>query len=299
MKHGKIISLAMAALLVFSLAGCGGKKPDEEKEEKKPAKLEIDYVKENEKIDNAVRFVNPNYSEDSEYMTEVVIKTDQDITEVNLLSVEEGDFSGEKHMYISKSELYKADKLEADKPLVFVTEFPNYLVNYALCYKDVTGEYKVKGIVMSGQDSSISFEEGGIQKGEKAPSEARVTMTAVEDDSDLGYPEQYVFIDPVYDSENHMNILVSTDLSVTNLKILDAELKSSEGDKSVFATKGVIYELPELVEKAPLLYHVQFEGDLPSRVITYTDASGEEKAYSLSLSGKDGSLVVEEAVVEK
>lgn len=300
MKRSRFISIFMLAVIVFSVSGCG-EKPDPKPEKKEKARVTVDYFEEDKvkNIDKCIKFTDPQYKE-SEYLTELLINTDQTITDVKLIRAEEGGFK-DKDIFLYRGEtIYKTKKLTSDKPLIFKTEFPNYMRNLALTYKDTTGKKKVFSISMSGNDSSIITEPAKFKKDNiKKEKGANVIMLAATEDMYDECPEYYEFSDPVYnDLESQVSIMIDTDNTVTNIRIMDAAVGTTTDEETGFNVNSIIYENPQLDPGVPIIYKTELPGSMPTRLISYTDITGEEKIYSLSLSGKDGSLVVHPAFIE-
>jgi hypothetical protein len=65
-------------------------------------------------------------------------------------------------------------------------------------------------------------------------------------------------------------------------------------DGEVIFEKEVLYEQETLTEECPLLVKMTFFGTIPSYGIAYTDSDGEEKQFSVEMSGVDGSLFLAE-----
>lgn len=76
-----------------------------------------------------------------------------------------------------------------------------------------------------------------------------------------------------------------TDLSYVRVNVTDAGFEIGE----TFTT------LEELEPGHGWVLGVVFEGDMPTRGITYTDSKGVERFGTLTTSGEDGSLIFEEA----
>ena len=299
MKKYKIINTMMVVFLALMMLGC--QKQDNESEPKvevKPANVIIDYLQEDAAPDDYIEVTDSRY-EDSEYLVSLLITTDSRITDVRFDDVEMGTVTEESTKFFVNQEIYKTEELLPGKPLVLRTEFPNLMPNHTLTYTDTTGEVKTVSIAMSGEDSSIVVAPASFEDGPAPVACANVFMSFISDDEMNDFQSYYQYTDAMYtDSEYMVNVIISTDTTVTDLKIMDAEIGTVTDDTTGFKNKGIIYELKELNPENPLLFRTEFPGDIPSRLVSYIDTDGEEKVYSLSMSGQDGSLVVIPAYIE-
>ena len=303
MKHRKLISLILMTLMVFSLAACGPTpdpdpepvpNPDEQITE---AAVVVDYFHEDGDTSDFIMYEDTQYSEDE--LTGFYMQTDQTITDIKLVSVDIGYVTEEMTTYFVKDVIYELSELTDKDTLVFKIYLPNMMANYALTYVDTTGEEKIYSIAQSGEDGSVILSPAVFEDGEKPAESANVVMTFATDDEIAEYSERYEFTDPAYDgSIDYMSILLTTDATINNFKIYDAEIGTVTDSTTGFRVIAEIYEQAEINAGVPFVYRIVFPGDVPTRVVSYEDADGEMKAFSLSTSGKDGSLVVAPGYIE-
>lgn len=79
---------------------------------------------------------------------------------------------------------------------------------------------------------------------------------------------------------------------VGDFKLLALTLRDvDESGKALFDVSEV-FAMTELRAGSPLAVPMSFPGDIPSSGFSYTDTDGTIRTYTLSVSGKDGSLVV-------
>ncbi len=96
------------------------------------------------------------------------------------------------------------------------------------------------------------------------------------------------------DDEYALPVLFRASEAVQNFQVLALDFPSISDDGEIDFPSEVLYELPELTPEQPLCVTLTFPGDVPSNGISYVDAEGNVRCFSVSLSGMDGSLVVSE-----
>ena len=107
-----------------------------------------------------------------------------------------------------------------------------------------------------------------------------------------GYTDFIKYI--VDDSEYSTKILFRAEGVVTDFRLLSLFVNDvDDNGRMTFDTES-LYELPTLEENKPLEVTLTFYGDLPSYGISYKDASGATKNFTLTLSGEDGSVILSE-----
>ena len=175
MKRNSWALMAAFAMGISMLSGCQSEeKPKEkveekqEKEEKTPAKVLIDYFVEDGDIDedDCTYVINPRFY-NSEYLTPIVITTDKTIYDIQLLDVEMGTIDGEDTYYFVNDVIFKKQKLTKNEPILIDTEFTEFTPNLLFAYTDAEGTEKKVSISMSGKDSSIVISPALLETGEK------------------------------------------------------------------------------------------------------------------------------------
>ena len=97
-----------------------------------------------------------------------------------------------------------------------------------------------------------------------------------------------------YSGEYEADILFVTERTLRNFKVLSISLEDvSDDGTAVFAVTELFEENPLTAER-PLMVRTSFPGDMPTNGVSYTDGSGETRYFSVSESGFDGSLVLNE-----
>lgn len=108
------------------------------------------------------------------------------------------------------------------------------------------------------------------------------------------------FVNPRFQNSEYLEkIVIVSDQDIENVKVLDVELGTVEEDVSYFFVNDTIFQTKSLDANEPLLIETEFTEFTPNLVFSYEDTDGEEKMFSISMSGKDSSLVVAPALLEK
>ncbi len=98
----------------------------------------------------------------------------------------------------------------------------------------------------------------------------------------------------VDESEYSTTILFIAEGTVTDFSFLSLSIKDvDENGKATFDTES-LYNLDTLTEEKPLEVTLTFYGDSPAYGISYKDAQGVTKNYTVTISGEDGSVVLSE-----
>ena len=131
--------------------------------------------------------------------------------------------------------------------------------------------------------------------GEPAPDDApeagpsRVYASFLEGDALPEYCDVFV----ADDGEYSVKIVYSSDGQVTDFCVLSLLMKDFVDGKPVYE-ETELYRQDLLAPDCPLVVTLTFAGDLPNNGFSYVDSTGETLHYSISTSGKDGSLFLEE-----
>ena len=96
------------------------------------------------------------------------------------------------------------------------------------------------------------------------------------------------------DTASATQALLLSDYPVRDLKVLSLELADVSQDGKITFSEREMFSMPVLFPSRPLLLTVTFEGTIPTRGISYVDADGVTRRFSLSLSGFDGSIMMTE-----
>ena len=98
-------------------------------------------------------------------------------------------------------------------------------------------------------------------------------------------------------SEYEEEVLITTDRTVYNVQVLDAEIARVDDKDTYFFINDIIYQSKKLTHDKPLIVKNEFN-DMPNLLLYYQNKKGDTKIFSLSISGKDGSLIMEPALLE-
>lgn len=93
-------------------------------------------------------------------------------------------------------------------------------------------------------------------------------------------------------SEYAVRILFSTDRPVRDFKLYNLELDPDSEEVAFKAAE--FYTLEEMVPDESVIIIMTFAGDIPNYGVSYVDTDGTEKIFSVSQSGEDGSIVLDE-----
>lgn len=101
-------------------------------------------------------------------------------------------------------------------------------------------------------------------------------------------PYEYILIDQ---TENATELAIYASESVTDVCFFESV---HNGDA---CTHNPLHTLPILTSEKPIVAAVPFYGDMTTYGISFTDFSGTQRCFEISLSGMDGSVVLTECMV--
>lgn len=94
-------------------------------------------------------------------------------------------------------------------------------------------------------------------------------------------------------SSYSIGVMFTANSDVEQFKVLSIEYVPDSSEKPVFKTQE-IENTGALKAGESVLVELSFPGDMPTCGVSYINSSGQTKYYSISQSGKDGSLVFSE-----
>ena len=96
----------------------------------------------------------------------------------------------------------------------------------------------------------------------------------------------------VEDTEAAEGVVFFTDQEISDFKILSLSLEEVDEDGNITFSGRTVYKQKELTPDCPLLVTAPFYGSIPNWGIAYTDTDGNKRTMSVSVSGKDGSVLL-------
>ena len=78
------------------------------------------------------------------------------------------------------------------------------------------------------------------------------------------------------------------------IEILELSLEDLDAEGEAAYDKKVLHNVDKVTKDRPLLVKLTFYGAIPHWGISYKDADGKRKTCLLTVSGKDGSLLLED-----
>ncbi len=96
------------------------------------------------------------------------------------------------------------------------------------------------------------------------------------------------------ESEYQVKLLISCTQSLKNFNFLKLSIDGVDEAGNLITSTESIYNADMLMPDNPLVVVMTFYGDLPSYGISYEDENGETRNFYITLSGKDGSLLLVE-----
>ncbi|NLU24098.1 MAG: hypothetical protein GXW99_05150 [Clostridiales bacterium] len=96
-------------------------------------------------------------------------------------------------------------------------------------------------------------------------------------------------------SDYQVKVVFTANTDIREFKYLELGFKESQqNDEIQFKADNVLYEMDTLTPDKPLVVSMLFDGALPNRGIAYLDETGTERFFTVSMSGKDESLLLTE-----
>ena len=123
-------------------------------------------------------------------------------------------------------------------------------------------------------------------------------LKAVSEDFYYGQPETYLY-SVCSDSDYAVDVVVSSNKKVTDVHVLSLTYVDMDENGQIVYSGTDMDVFEELIPGTPLRITMEFVGDMPSVGISYVDEKGERKLKAIGMSGRDGSIYLEEAKLEK
>ena len=140
-----------------------------------------------------------------------------------------------------------------------------------------------------GTASSEAGSSGGTSSGSSHIS-ALVEAYYADDEALERLESYYTYTDN--NSADSSKIIIYTDYPVKDFKIVEITYEESDSAGFILKTGDTLYSLDELTADIPLVAEIPFGEVIPLRGIVYTDANGTARQFAITMSGKDGSLIL-------
>lgn len=94
------------------------------------------------------------------------------------------------------------------------------------------------------------------------------------------------------ETEYETRVLFRSEEGARDFRLLSLSLRDVDVNGHATFDVTEVFNIPALRAGIPLAVPMSFPGDIPSNGFSYTDTDGTTKTYAISVSGRDGSLVV-------
>ena len=119
----------------------------------------------------------------------------------------------------------------------------------------------------------------------------------LEDVPELGEHDTFSQTDGTEVSESAVKVVFSAESTVSDFRLLSIAMQDIDENGIFTFSDEELYSQPELTPGRPLEADLVFLGDIPNNGISFTDADGNVKYFSVDMSGMDGSLILWEISV--
>jgi len=119
----------------------------------------------------------------------------------------------------------------------------------------------------------------------------------LEDVPELGEHDTFSQADGTEVSESAVKVVFSAESTVSDFRLLSIAMQDIDENGIFTFSAEELYSQPELTPERPLEADLVFLGDIPNNGISFTDADGNVKYFSVDMSGMDGSLILWEITV--
>ncbi len=99
------------------------------------------------------------------------------------------------------------------------------------------------------------------------------------------------------DASGSEAVVFYTDKEITDFKVLALTFEDADEDGNITFSAKTLYKQKELTPECPLAVTAPFYGSIPNWGISYRDADGSTHNLSVSISGMDGSVLLDEIIV--
>lgn len=88
-----------------------------------------------------------------------------------------------------------------------------------------------------------------------------------------------------------------TDREVTGFKVMALEFEEADENGNIVFSAETLYRQKRLMPERPLVVTAPFYGTIPGWGISYRDADGRTRSFAVTVSGEDGSVLLEEITI--
>lgn len=109
------------------------------------------------------------------------------------------------------------------------------------------------------------------------------------------FPSDTVYHDYIADvTENSIIVVLSTNETVNDFKFLSLEFTDVDDDGNASFNTQELFAIDKFTSEKPFRVKFTMFGTIPSYGISYKDADGTDRKFSIQQSGMDGSLILNE-----
>lgn len=183
----------------------------------------------------------------------------------------------------------------------------SYEIGY---YHNTTGEYdkavseelnitedeffnKQSALIAKKTQTDLTPFSAVVEKQEEQTTDAKTSRVVAMFAEDAEAFDEYAVF-KVDESEYSTTILFIAEGTVTDFSFLSLSIKDVDKNGRTYFDTEELYSRDVLQEGKPLEVTLTFYGDSPVYGISYKDASGATKNFTVTLSGEDGSLILSE-----
>ena len=107
----------------------------------------------------------------------------------------------------------------------------------------------------------------------------------------LARPEDYDLL-VLDESEYRVDVAITATETVTDIQVVSITLEEVGEDDVGLRVEAVLGTLDAIMPGRPFVVAMTFPGDIPNTALVYTDSDGTVHYCTISMSGKDGSLLL-------
>lgn len=148
-------------------------------------------------------------------------------------------------------------------------------------------------MAMDVEEAAMASDSDNTAKDKMAAGKGVLGVSAYLAEDYPGNVDKVEFV-TIGDSKYLTKVVLKFKGDVKNLSLMTYNITDVADDGTVSADTEEVYSRKSLKSGSTLGFELEFPGDLSAYALSYTDESGEQKSFSISLSGRDGSVVLAE-----